>query len=143
MYNRRNLVFVLTILESIEKLYIYTADIHSANDLYEKDDQLNYNACLNLLAVVGEETKKIDALIKADFPNLRWRDVQSLRNRIVHDYRGLDVEVAYETITQHLEPLKQVSIEVFHHIDISVERIATILNSPYYRHIHYLKNDHE
>ncbi|NOX47186.1 MAG: hypothetical protein GXO89_09440 [Chlorobi bacterium] len=60
MYSDKNLVFVLTILEAIEKIYIYSKDYDNAHDFWQSNNQMNYNASTSLLIAIGEETKKID-----------------------------------------------------------------------------------
>jgi uncharacterized protein with HEPN domain len=45
MYDKRNFTYILTILEAIEKIYIYTKDIKSADELYTHNEQMNFNAC--------------------------------------------------------------------------------------------------
>ena len=49
MYSTKNIAYILTSLEAIEKLRIYTKDVTTAEDLFERDDQIIYNASLTLL----------------------------------------------------------------------------------------------
>lgn len=65
MYSSKNVAFLLTMLEAIEKIAIYTKGIKSAEDLLAKDDQLVFNACQTLLMVIGEESKKNKFRIEA------------------------------------------------------------------------------
>lgn len=61
MYSQKNIAYLLTALEAIEKIYIYTSGIKDAAAFLELNEQLNFNACQTLLMAIGEETKKIDA----------------------------------------------------------------------------------
>jgi uncharacterized protein with HEPN domain len=72
MYDKRNFTYILTILEAIEKIYIYTKDIKSADELYTHNEQMNFNACQILLLVIGEETKKIAENLKEEHTNIPW-----------------------------------------------------------------------
>lgn len=143
MYDKKNLAFVLTTLEAIEKLWIYTEDVKTGEELLERDDQMIYNASVLLLGVIGEETKKLSEEIKLDYPTLPWQEIVRMRNRIAHDYRGVNPNITYVAITQKLEPLKEVLTKVFHSIDCPQATRDKLLDSPYYRHIQYLKKDHE
>ena len=143
MYDQKNLAYVLTVLECIKKLFIYTEGISTAEELIAKDEQMTYNACIMLLSVIGEETKKLDQQIKEDHAEVPWRDITLMRNRIAHDYRGINYEITFTAINRYLEPLKQTLRVVYEEISASTAKKLKLLNSPYYRHLHYLKFDHE
>ena len=66
MYEKKNFTYILTILEAIEKIYIYTKEIENADDFYSFNEQLNFNACQTLFLVIGEESKKINEDLKYD-----------------------------------------------------------------------------
>lgn len=57
--NKKNdLLYLLNILESIEKIKLYVASSTDAEEFYQMNDQLNFNAALNLLANIGESASK-------------------------------------------------------------------------------------
>ena len=128
MYESGNLASLLTMLEAIEKLYIYSDGFETNEELYQGNDQLNYNACVTLLMVIGEECRKLSENIKADFPDIPWRNITAMRNRIAHDYRGLDPIVPFTVIKTNLDPLKEVLIEVVQRTDYPKEKLRKILD---------------
>lgn len=56
---RNDLLYLLGILNSIGKIKKYTKEITSSEQFYDVNDQLNYNASLNLLALIGENANKL------------------------------------------------------------------------------------
>ena len=55
LQNKKNdLLYLLNILESIVKILLYAADTQDAEAFYQLNDQLNFNASLNLLTNIGE-----------------------------------------------------------------------------------------
>ena len=50
MFSSKNILHILTMLEAIEKIFIYSADFKDAEEFYFKNKQLNFNATVNLLA---------------------------------------------------------------------------------------------
>jgi uncharacterized protein with HEPN domain len=82
MFNKRNIAYILTSLESIEKIYIYTKSISSAEEFIEINEQLNFNASQALLMVIGEETKKIEEPLKDKFKNIPWRQISGMRKKL-------------------------------------------------------------
>ena len=140
MYSDDNLVYIFTMLECIEKVFIYAEDHPDAEELAWADDQRDFNAIWALLLVVGEESKKIEADLKAKFQQIPWQNIAGMRNYLAHDYRGIDYERVWEVIKSSLPELKDVLVVMIDKIAYSNEMLVRALNSPYYRHIQYLRN---
>ena len=49
MYERKNFTYILTILEAIEKIFIYVRDVDNADAFYTYNEQMNFNASQVLL----------------------------------------------------------------------------------------------
>ena len=103
---RNDLFHLLGMLESLLKIQKYTRDIHSTEELLEKEDQMVFNACLTLLANIGESINKLSDAAKVGIASENIQAIRGMRNRIVHDYAGLDSFVVYNTIKNDLDPLK-------------------------------------
>ncbi len=58
MYSDSNLIYILTVLEAIEKLKIYTKEFNNAHDFWQANDQLYFNASSNLLLVYYLQLEK-------------------------------------------------------------------------------------
>ena len=138
MYSDKNLIFVLTILEAIEKLQIYTTPFSNADDFYFADDQLSFNASSNLLLAIGEETGKIDETLKNEFQNIQWKAIKELRNRLAHDYRGANPDILWQIIKEELVLLKQILIKMIDLIDYEEEMLWSALQSDFYKHLQRL-----
>lgn len=106
MYSDRNLAYILTVLEAIEKIFLYTKDFNDPDVFYSSNDQLNFNATYTLLIVVAEESKKIEPLLKKEFDNIPWRKIGQFRNHLVHQYRGADPEIIFDIVHSYLPDLK-------------------------------------
>lgn len=140
MYSAKNLTYICTILECIEKIVIYTNEYTEASDFVWANDQLNYNATWSLLLVVGEEAKKIDKDLKATYPVIAWRQLAAMRNYLAHDYRGVDAELVFNTSKTQLTPLKSVLLLMLNEVDYESEALKMALDSPHYQHIQYLRD---
>ncbi|GHU88927.1 hypothetical protein FACS189476_06910 [Spirochaetia bacterium] len=105
--NKRNdLLYLMNILEYIGKVWKYTEETKDAEELYELNEQLNLNASLTLLANIGENVSKISDTLKLEYPDIEWQQIKDFRNRIVHDYTGIDLVIVFEIITKDLKTLK-------------------------------------
>ena len=67
MFESKNMLYILTMLEAIEKVFIYSSDFVDEQEFYDANRQLNFNATVNLLIAIGEENKKIDKDLKNEF----------------------------------------------------------------------------
>lgn len=138
MSDDKNLLFILSILESIEKITIYSGEFKNEDEFLWAFDQINFNASLNLLLAIGEETKKIDVNLKNKYSDIEWKDIEGLRNRIAHDYRGLDPGIVWDIIQNHLPKLKNVLIDLLMEIKFDWKTLQKAVESKYYLHLNYL-----
>lgn len=138
MYSKKNIAYILTSLEAIEKIFIYTKDLSNAEDFLKANDQLNFNACQTLLMVIGEETKKIEPDLKNNYPEIPWSQIAGLRNRIAHDYRSLNPEISFDIIENYLSDLKRILSEMVSLIDYPKDKLKKVVYTEYYKHLKYL-----
>ncbi len=132
------LLYLLTILECVEKLKIYVDGFESADQFFKAETQQAFNASCHLLLAIGEEVKKIPTKLKDEFSFLEWEQVSGLRNRIAHDYRGIDPDVVYKIITNELEILKKAILSMVKLLHIKVQDMDMYLSFPAYVHLQYL-----
>jgi len=138
MYSSKNIAYLLTMLEAIEKIRIYTVGLDTSKKLLAKDDQMVFNACQTLLMVIGEESKKIDSLLRHEHQEIPWKLIAGMRNIIAHDYRSISPDITHDVIQNYLEPLKQTLIIMIGKVDYPTEKLKKVLASPYYTHLSYL-----
>lgn len=64
-------------------------------------------ACVFNLSQFGELCRVADDTFTAAHPEIPWREMYGLRNRIVHDYEGVNLMLVWEIITEDLPELKE------------------------------------
>jgi len=138
MFDSKNILYILTVLESIEKIYIYSADFDDEEKFYFANKQLNFNATVNLLIAIGEENKKIDDNLKIS-DKINWKNISAMRDKISHNYRGVDESMVWEIIKDYLPVLKELLIKMIPKIENSDEYINEALKTKYYEELFYLK----
>lgn len=140
MFSEKNLIYIFTMLECIEKCWIYTEKYTSAHEFIFADEQLPLNGVVSLFIAIGEESKKIDQTLKeATSIQLNWSDIAGIRDKISHDYRGIDEAILWNTIQKELQVLKDALIEMIRLIHPSRALLDEFLDSPCYRHLEYLR----
>lgn len=136
--SKQNILFILTVLECIEKLKIYSAPYKSSEVFFTAAEQQPFNASCHLLLAIGEESKKIDEELKDQFSFIEWEQLGGLRNRIAHDYRGIDPEIVFRIIVNELEIVKEVMIKMLTLAGTDKETLKKLVSSPVYAHLKYL-----
>jgi uncharacterized protein with HEPN domain len=63
------------------------------------------HAALYAIAVIGETLSKISAELRSEAPATAWRPAVALRNRLVHAYWQIDLEIIADVIKNRLDPL--------------------------------------
>lgn len=105
---------ILSSLQQIEKsillLQDWNKDLQSVDDyLLSAEGVKNLAASCMLIEAIGEAYKKIDnetdGRLLPLYPNIPWRAVKGIRDRIAHGYFEIDADIIYETIKDNLSPL--------------------------------------
>jgi len=91
------------IIESIQKIKIYTNGL-SLDDFLNDDKTID--AVIRNFEIIGEAANRIPDEIRDKFQLINWHRIRGFRNRIVHDYMGIDYEIVWEIIEKDLEELK-------------------------------------
>ncbi|MCY2988455.1 MAG: DUF86 domain-containing protein [Planctomycetota bacterium] len=68
------------------------------------DDKTVY-AVVRALEILGEATKRIPPEIRDRHPEVPWRSMAGIRDKLVHDYVSVNLEVVWKTVTEDLPPL--------------------------------------
>lgn len=100
----RNEQIVGKMIGIIEKLQVYV-DGHDYESFAE--DDMMVEACVFNLGQLGEIANKIDDEYEESHPEIPWRQIYGLRNRIIHDYEGINLNLIWEIIQEDLPELHQ------------------------------------
>ena len=92
------------ILENIKDINVFIAGI-DYEDL--KSDKKTQYAVIRCLEVIGEAAKKIPDKSRTNYPAIPWQEISGMRDKLIHDYFGIDLETVWDTIQEDLLPLKK------------------------------------
>jgi uncharacterized protein with HEPN domain len=59
-------------------------------------DELRKRAFVRSLEVIGEGTKKVPEEIRRQFPEVEWKKMAGMRDRLIHDYGGVDYQIVWD-----------------------------------------------
>ncbi len=76
------------------------------------DDPVLSRAVIRSLEIIGEACTKLDPDFKAVHPNIEWRKMSGTRNRLIHDYFGVDYDIVWDIIINKLPVLSDGIAEI-------------------------------
>jgi len=100
----KNTIVIEKMLKYAEKALVYAQGLDYARFA---ESTMTVDACVLNISQLGELTKHLDKEYKDSRPDLPWYNIYNLRNRIVHDYEGIRLDVVWQVIYYHLPRLRE------------------------------------
>jgi uncharacterized protein with HEPN domain len=74
-------------------------------EAFKKDDKTIF-AVIRALEVIGEAIKHIPDDFRNSYPDVPWRDISGMRDVLIHEYFGVDLETVWETVKANIPKTK-------------------------------------
>lgn len=100
---RDPLVFLDDILEACRKIESYRTNL-TFDDF--KADEKTIDAVARNLEIVGEATKKLPNELRAAIPGVDWPQIAGLRDILIHQYFGVDLEIIWDVVVNRVPQLR-------------------------------------
>lgn len=97
-------VFINHILESIEAVEEYARNLSEKEFLASREKQ---DAIIRRVEIIGEAVKNLEDEIRQTNLNIPWQDISDMRNKLIHEYFGVDLELVWEVVRKDLPLLKK------------------------------------
>jgi len=103
--NKNNLPYLKDILEAINSIELYLQDAPNMEE-FIRGKGLYQDAIVRNIEIIGEAAKNINDILKERYPNIPWKQMAGMRDKIVHEYANVDWEEVWRVATEDIKELK-------------------------------------
>jgi len=100
---REFLDFIEDILDAMDKAEAMLSDIDF--ETFKENYQINF-AVVRAMEIIGEATKRLPESFRNKYPEIPWKDMAGMRDRIIHGYDAVNLEIVWATVKTRIPELK-------------------------------------
>lgn len=96
-------LFIIHILDAINRIESYT------NNVSEQEFMTHFmiqDAVIRNIQIIGEASKKISQPLRDKYTGIEWRKIAGMRNKVIHEYFGIDLPLVWQVVKHDLPKLK-------------------------------------
>ena len=95
--------YVEDILDAMEKAEILLQDV--TYEQFEADFRINF-AVVRALEIIGEATKRLPMVVRHQYPDVPWKSMAGMRDRIIHGYDNVDFQIVWGVVKQDIPVIR-------------------------------------
>lgn len=80
-------------------------------------DDKTVSAVIRKLEIIGEATKNVPETIRQQYPQVPWRNMAGMRDRIIHRYFAVNYTIVWDTVKDHIPPLQSIIEQILKDLD--------------------------
>lgn len=99
-----DLVYIEHIQESISCILKYGKGL-SFQEF--EDSDLIQDAVIRNFEIIGKATKNISSKLVLSYPEIPWKEMAGMRDKLIHDYMGIELSVIWKTLLEDIPELER------------------------------------
>jgi uncharacterized protein with HEPN domain len=104
MIKRDPIVYLLDMLNFSNSALTF---IHGYTFKLLSTDEKTLFAVIRAIEIIGEASKKVPKSLKEKYSYIPWREIAGMRDKVIHEYFGVDKKVVWHTVKHDLPKLKK------------------------------------
>jgi uncharacterized protein with HEPN domain len=92
---KNDLAYIEHMILCIRKIHKFTKGINRKE--FEKNELIQ-DAVIRNIEIIGEACKKLSSDYKNTYRDIEWKEIAGMRDKLIHDYFGVDIKVIWETV---------------------------------------------
>lgn len=92
MSKRKDTTVIQDIKEAIDRIILYTSSMEYDDFLHDYKTQ---DAVIRNIEILGEAAKLLSDETKEKYPNIPWKDIAGTRDKLIHDYFGVNIDIVW------------------------------------------------
>ena len=100
---RDDSIYLRHILDSIAKIEVY---LQGVDEAIFNQNTLIQDAVIRQIEVIGEATRRLSSELRDKHRHVPWQDIAGMRDKLIHDYFGVDIDKVWLTAQDDLPVLK-------------------------------------
>jgi uncharacterized protein with HEPN domain len=112
--------YIEDILNAVESIEEFILDM--GFEEFIRDRKTNF-AVVRSLEIMGEAAKNIPDSVREKYPDIPWKDMAGMRDKMIHHYFGVDYNVVWKTISEDIPLIKPIIQEILNNISESGKEV--------------------
>lgn len=104
MSKRGDKEYIKDILIACENILIYKEGYDFNMFMTDRKTQ---DVIVRNIEIIGESVKNISETLKEKYPNIEWKEIAKTRDKLIHSYFGIDLDIVWDIINADIPRLKE------------------------------------
>lgn len=107
--------YIADILTAIQEVEDFTRAMGYENFA---GDKKTVNAVVRSLEVMGEAAKRVPDAVRLQYPDVPWKRMTGMRDKLIHEYSGVDLEIVWTVVKTELPPVKPLIEHILRDLEV-------------------------